>query len=82
MSHSIDIKSCLIGGLLVLVIVLCIGAAVYVPSEQFGRFKIEASQEYALVLDSATGQVWTWTVFYASNVDNKDISSFLGPKLP
>ena len=81
MGNSFDIKSGVIGGLLVLVVVFCIGAAVHVPAQAcIDRFKVEASNEYALVLDSATGQTWVWTVRYANNVDNEDVAAFLGPK--
>ena len=61
MVHSIDFKSALIGGFLV-AIVLCLVGAVPVPSlpsEDYRRFEIETNDNYAFILDSATGQVWS-----------------------
>jgi hypothetical protein len=82
MSYSVDIKSCLIGGLLVLVVACCIAAAVYQPSQLYlDRFKIEASQEYAFVLDSATGQVWIWSVSYANDISDQAAHAFQAPKV-
>jgi hypothetical protein len=58
MVHSIDMKSVLIGGLVVALILFLAGAVFYVPSDDFGRFQIEVNDGHAFVLDSATGQVW------------------------
>ena len=59
MFRSIDIKSTLIGGVLVTMILCVIGAVPFVPSAEYERFKIEINDNYAFILDSATGQVWS-----------------------
>ena len=59
MLRSIDIRSFLIGGLLVFSVVCLLGAVNYVLPENHGRFEIATNQDYAFVLDSATGQVWS-----------------------
>jgi len=59
MLRSIDMKSVLIGGLLVAIILCLIGAVPFVSPEEYGRFQIETNDSHAFVLDSATGQVWS-----------------------
>lgn len=59
MHCSIDMKSVLIGGLLVVVILCLTGAVPFVAREEYDRFKIEANDSHAFILDSATGQVWS-----------------------
>ncbi len=59
MVRSIDFKSALIGGFVVALILCLVGAVDYVPPVVYGRFKIEANDGYAFILDSATGQVWS-----------------------
>jgi len=59
MVRSIDLKSVLIGGLAVAMILCLVGAVRYVRSEEYGRFEIEVNDGHAFVLDSATGQVWS-----------------------
>jgi len=59
MIGSIDMKSALIGGLVVAMILCLVGSVSYMPPEQYGRFQIETNDNYAFILDSATGQVWS-----------------------
>ena len=59
MVRSIDMKSALIGGFVVVLILCLVGAVHYVSPEQYGRFEIETNDNYAFILDSATGQVWS-----------------------
>ena len=59
MVRSIDMKSALIGGFLVALILCLVGAVLYVSPEQYGRFKIDVNDGYAFILDSATGQAWS-----------------------
>ena len=59
MVRSIDMKSALIGGLVVALFLCLVGAVYYVPPDYYGRFKIETNNNYAFILDSATGQVWS-----------------------
>jgi hypothetical protein len=59
MVRSIDFKSVLIGGFVVAMVLCLVGAVRYVSPEQYGRFQIETNDNYAFILDSATGQVWS-----------------------
>lgn len=61
MSKSIDLKSFLIGGLLVLFVLCVLGAAPRLLSpNSVGRFAIATShvEQDAFILDTMTGQVW------------------------
>ncbi len=57
--HSIDVKSILIGGLLVALVLCLLGAGTLPITEYFGRYEIETNPDYAFVLDTTTGQVWS-----------------------
>jgi hypothetical protein len=59
MFRSIDMKSALIGGLLVVMVLFLVGAVPYMETKKYGRFKIETNNGHAFILDSATGQVWS-----------------------
>jgi hypothetical protein len=59
MVRSIDLKSALIGGFVVAMIVFLAGAVDNVPSVRYGRFQMETNDNYAFILDSATGQAWS-----------------------
>ena len=66
MHRSIDIKSVLIGGLLVALTLFLLGAVPIMNREDYDRFKIETNDSHAFILDSATGQVWS-SAFYISD---------------
>lgn len=57
---SLDVKSCLIGALLA-VLILCFlgGAAPSVWFESHGRFQITVNENRAFMVDTATGKVWS-----------------------
>ena len=59
MLRSIDIRSFLIGGLLVISVMSLMGAVDFTPPEFRGRFKMTTNPNYAFILDSDTGQVWS-----------------------
>jgi len=59
MLRSINIRSFLIGGLLVFSVMCLMGAANSVSPEYHGRFKITTNPDHAFIIDSATGQVWS-----------------------
>ena len=59
MVRTIDMKSALIGGFMVALTLCLVGAVPYVLPDFYGRFQIETNDNYAFVLDSATGQVWS-----------------------
>lgn len=81
MFRTIDFKSALIGGLLAVVILCLLGAVPFAATEEYGRFQIETNNDYALVLDSATGQVWSSSFinpdsdFHAPKTSNADGSN-------
>jgi hypothetical protein len=57
---SVDLKSLVIGGLLVLLVLYALGAAPRLRPEDFGRFTIDTTVESAVILDTATGQAWAF----------------------
>ncbi len=59
MYRSIDMKSVLIGGLFVALILSLVGAVPFVQPEEYGRFQLETNDGRAFLLDNATGQVWS-----------------------
>jgi hypothetical protein len=59
MVRSIDMKSALIGGFVVALTLCLVGAVTYELPHRYGRFEIETNDNYAFILDSATGQVWS-----------------------
>jgi len=59
MPRSIDVKSAIIGGLMVALVVCSIGAVRYVSESRHGRFKMIPTSGYTFVLDTVTGQVWS-----------------------
>jgi hypothetical protein len=59
MVRSIDLKSVLIGGFLLVMILSLVGAVPFVEPVEYGRFQIKTNDNYAFILDSATGQVWS-----------------------
>jgi len=76
MKTKIDIKSALIGLLLGIVATVAIAAASS-PS-QVGRYQISGAGSFGLVLDTATGQVWT--MFFSSSGGRNDGEAFYQPK--
>jgi len=83
MLHSINIRSFLIGGLLVFSIMCLMGAVDFAPSEYRGRFKITTNQNHhAFIIDSATGQVWSqYFSDEPSNIIRAQPDEFHAPKL-
>ena len=65
MVRSIDMKSVLIGGFVMALLLCLVGAVLFTPVEYYGRFQIETNDNYAFILDSATGQVWSKEFPYA-----------------
>ena len=59
MVRSIDLKSALIGGSMVTLIVFLAGAVDYAPPGDFWRFQIETNESHVFILDTATGQAWS-----------------------
>ncbi len=76
MTKSIDLKSLLIGSLLVLLVMCALGAAPrLLPPNSVGRFTIVTTHVYqnAYVLDTVTGQVW--------ERESRSSEEFFAPKL-
>ena len=81
MHRSIEIKSVLIGGLLVALILCLAGAVQFVQPEEYGRFQIVTNDGQAFLLDSATGQVWSSRFLHPnSNVIAPADPNFHAPK--
>jgi hypothetical protein len=59
MVRSIDFKSALIGGFVVVMIVFLAGAVDNVPPVRYGRFEIETNESHVFILDTATGEAWS-----------------------
>jgi hypothetical protein len=64
MCKSIDLKSAIVGGLIVALALCAIGAIRFAPSDQYGRFQIATNPDHGFLLDTATGQVWTLQTGY------------------
>lgn len=77
MKKQIDIKSALIGLLAGVAAMLALGASSSSPV--IGRFQVGGTANQALVVDTATGQVWT--MFAPSGSGSSD-HDFALPKLP
>ena len=70
MFRSMDLRSALIGGLVVAMVIGVMGAVTEVRQDRHGRFSLAvADSGQAYVLDTATGEVWStsadWFGFYA-----------------
>ncbi len=83
MNLHIDIKSVLVGGLLVLVVLCVLGAVPWLSSDTHGRFQLDTNDGHAFILDSATGQVWSvWTPEgYSIRPAEADPNTFYAPKI-
>ena len=57
---SVDLKSLVIGGLLVLSVMCILGAVPALRQETLGRFTIGTTVQSAVILDTATGQAWVF----------------------
>lgn len=82
MLRSINIRSFLIGGLLVFLVMCLMGSIYYLPPEYKGRFKITTNENHAFIIDSATGQVWSQ--FFSdepSTIIDAQPDEFHAPKL-
>jgi hypothetical protein len=78
--YSIDVKSILIGGLLV-ALVLCLLGGTTTEPEHDGRYQIETNPNYAFVLDTTTGQVWSTNANDNTRTSIDPNSAFILPKL-
>ena len=58
MFKSIDVKSALIGGLAVALVISSVGAVRYASEDRCDRFKMIPAAGYTFLLDRLTGQVW------------------------
>ena len=81
MFKSIDPKSMLIGGLLVLLAVACFAGVPWLQEDTFGRFAMGTTDEGAFILDTSTGQTWAYIVpeGFVASVPGTD--EFFAPKL-
>ncbi len=76
MKTKIDVKSMLVGIALGVAVMLGVGAAT--SPGPIGRFQISATGNHGLVLDTATGQVWSYFFMSSGGPTPQD---FFAPKL-
>jgi len=82
MSKPVDIKSLLIGGLLVLLVLSCFGALPWLPQDRFGRFAVGTTDEGAFIVDTATGQTWSYVMSSTWGLSSTpSVDEFFAPKL-
>jgi hypothetical protein len=77
MNLKIDRKSALCGLAIGVIITLGIGAADS-PSNAVGRYQVAGSLNYFLIIDTATGKVWTGN--FPSNGSRGADADFFEPK--
>ena len=77
MSGKCDIKSAVVGGMLVAIAAICIGAAKVEPT--VGRYQVSAGPGHLLVVDTVTGQVWR--SFVGSGQSGSSDTNFFAPKM-
>jgi hypothetical protein len=68
MCKFIDFKSAIIGGLVVALVICAVGAVHNAPCDEYDRFELVTTTNFALLLDRATGQVWALQIGFADNV--------------
>lgn len=76
MKTQIDLKSALFG--LGVGILIALGVAATSSRDANGRYQIAGTGNHGLVIDTATGQVWTG--YFPSN-EGKTDADFLQPKI-
>lgn len=76
MKYGMDVKSMIVGGLLVAGLLLLAGAAGNKPAGMVGRFQIATADSAAYLVDTATGQVW-----YSGRISSESDAAFKSPKL-
>ncbi len=82
MLRSINLRSFLIGGLLVFSVMCLMGAIDFAPPETLGRFQFTTYEKNAFIIDTATGQLWSqYFSEGATNVTGLPPDEFHAPKL-
>jgi len=80
---SVDFKSLVIGGLLVVLILCAVGAVPWLSQAKFQRFAMVPTTTNIFILDTATGQVWSLVEETGRNPDERArIREFFEPKTP
>ncbi len=70
MNTNIDLKSAVVG--LVLGIIATIAIAAASPPSQIGRYQIAGTGNDGLIVDTATGQVWSAHFFASEGKTDRD----------
>jgi hypothetical protein len=78
--RSVDFKSLVIGGLLVLVTLCAVGAVPWLARENFQRFVVGTTDNSALILDTATGQAWAFDTLQCATFGCTGQEEFFAPK--
>jgi len=83
MLKSIDIKSALIGGLVVALAISSIGAIHYASGDRYDRFEMVPASGYTFLLDHLTGQVWALQNLPEGVIDSTPhpVEEFYAPKV-
>lgn len=68
MCKSIDLKSVVIGGLVVALVICAVGAVRFAQTDTYGRFELTAGPDFTFLLDTATGQVWSVQTGFSDGV--------------
>jgi hypothetical protein len=85
MCKSIDLKSAIIGGLIVVLVACAVGAIRDDGCNAYDRFELVTTTNFALLLDRATGQVWAMQIGFADNLivtPPHPAEDFYAPKIP
>jgi hypothetical protein len=77
---TVDFKSLVIGGLLVLLILCAVGAVPWLSPEYYQRFVVGATDNSAFIVDTATGQAWAFDTLQHTGFGGNDTQDFFAPK--
>ncbi len=77
---TVDFKSLVIGGLLVLLILCAVGAVPWWSPEYYQRFTTGATDNCAFILDTATGQAWAFDTLQHTSLGCNGTQDFFAPK--
>ncbi|MGO8838080.1 MAG: hypothetical protein ACLQAH_06090 [Limisphaerales bacterium] len=78
MKIQIDIKSALLGIVVGIVAVLAIGAGT--SSNEVGRYQISTTPNFAIIIDTKTGQAWGSIYTQTSNSSIRNDPNFFDTK--
>ena len=77
---TVDFKSLVIGGLLVLLVLCLVGAVPWMPTDYYRRFVIGTTDKEAFILDTASGQAWIYETYQNYGFQYTRADAFFAPK--